>query len=160
VIAPVGTDGEILIYNSAGNTQVVVDVFGYFAEGRTATFTVAGPRRIADTRVGLGMRGGRVRAGDVVDLPIAGVGGVPAGAANAVVMNVTAVDPTAASFVTAWPAGSRRPWVSNLNLVPGRTSANLVVVALSDSGSVSLLNSAGSTDLVIDLLGWFGQAPG
>lgn len=33
VVVPVGTDGKISIANSSGSTQVIADVFGYFASG-------------------------------------------------------------------------------------------------------------------------------
>ena len=66
-------------------------------------------------------------------------------------LNVTAVDPSAAGFVTAWPCGGDRPVVSNLNPEPGITRPNLVNVRVGAGGAVCLYSSQ-ETDLVVDLL--------
>jgi len=47
---------------------------------------------------------------------------------SATVLNVSVTGPTAASYVTVWPAGSSQPLASNLNWVAGETVPNLVVV--------------------------------
>ena len=83
---------------------------------------------------------------------------VPAGAA-AVVLNVTAVDPTAAGFLTVFPEGIATPTVSNLNFLPGATVANLVTVPISSSGMVSIYNHAGNTDVVVDVEGYYTSTP-
>jgi hypothetical protein len=75
-----------------------------------------------------------------------------------VVLNVTATAPSAVSFLTVWPSGQARPLASNLNVVPGETVANLVVVRVGEGGKVNLYNNAGSTDAVADLAGWYGAA--
>jgi uncharacterized protein YkwD len=119
------------------------------------------PARLLDTRSGrptvdgLAAGGGAVGPGATRDLVVTGRGGVPASGAGAVVLNVTAVAPSATTYVTVWPAGSPRPNASNLNPVHGVTSANLVVVQVGAGGKVSLYNAAGSTQLVADVVGWF-----
>ena len=70
-------------------------------------------------------------------------------------LNVTATEPTALSFLTAWPAGEARPLASNLNYGPGQTVPNLVVVKVGAGGVVNLYNSSGSTHVVADLAGWY-----
>jgi len=54
------------------------------------------PSRILDTRVGNGAPVGKVAAGGVLDLEVAGRGGVPESGAVAVVLNVTVTEPGAA----------------------------------------------------------------
>ena len=88
-------------------------------------------------------------------LHVTGAGGVPAAGVSAVVLNVTVTEPTAESFLTAWPAGQTRPTASNLNYLAGQTSPNLVVVTVGDAGTVDLYNNLGSTHLVADVAGWF-----
>jgi hypothetical protein len=56
--------------------------------------------------------------------------------------------------VTAWPSGTR-PLASNLNLAPGETRAVFALVALGSNGSIQLYNNGGSTDLIVDVLGYF-----
>ena len=80
------------------------------------------------------------------NVQVTGLGTVPAGA-SAAVLNVTAVDPTAAGFLTVFPAGITMPTVSNLNFTPGVIVANLVTVPLSSAGMVSIFNLENSSGL-------------
>jgi hypothetical protein len=82
------------------------------------------------------------------------LGGVPAGAAAAV-LNVTAVDPTAAGFLTVWPQGTAMPTVSNLNFAAGKNVPNLVTVGLSATGQVSIYANTGRVDVVADVEGYY-----
>ncbi|MCW2598435.1 MAG: hypothetical protein JWM02_264, partial [Frankiales bacterium] len=86
-------------------------------------------------------------------LNVAGRGGVPADA-KTVVVTLTATNVTAAGFITGWYGGSR-PATSDLNLLPGSTVANLAVIPLSSTGTISLYNLAGHTDLIADVLGYY-----
>ncbi|WP_308464470.1 G1 family glutamic endopeptidase, partial [Ferrimicrobium sp.] len=82
-------------------------------------------------------------------------GGVPTNA-SAVVLNVTVTNTTATSYLTAYPAGlTSPPIVSDLNWTQGDTVPNLVVVNVSSSGQVAFYNSLGSTDLIVDVLGYY-----
>ena len=154
-----GVNGEITIRNSAGNTHVLVDVVGYGGASGSRLVNLT-PARIKDTRSGLG-GAGIAGPGITQNLQVTGAGGVPAGA-TAVVLNVTAVDPTATAFVTVWPAGLARPTVSNINTRVGTTVPNLVVVRLPTSGAntgqISIFNSAGNTHLLVDVLGYFSSS--
>jgi murein DD-endopeptidase MepM/ murein hydrolase activator NlpD len=85
---------------------------------------------------------------------VGGSFGVPVDAV-AVVVNVTAVDPVAAGFVTVWPAGDPMPTTSNLNVQAGVTSANLVVATLGRAGALSISISSGYADVLVDVVGWF-----
>src|SRR5438477_313664 len=115
------------------------------------------PARLMDTRSGLGAPAAKIGPGGSVTLQVTGHGGVPAAGVNAVVLNVTATNPTAASFITVYPPGATRPLASNLNVVTGQTIPNLVVVKLSDTGQVTLYNNAGTVDLIVDVSGYFDQ---
>ena len=144
---PAGAAGAVALYNHAGTTAVVVDVTGWYAGG----FHPITPARLLDTRTAPAspLVGGTTR-----DVVIGGQAGVPATAA-AVALNVTVTEPTASSFLTVWPAGAPRPTASNINMVPGQTVPNMVVVGLGASGAVSLFNFAGTTHAIIDVAGWF-----
>ncbi|MET8701512.1 hypothetical protein ABZW10_21975 [Kitasatospora sp. NPDC004723] len=87
-------------------------------------------------------------------LQVAGAGGVPVTGATAVVMNVTAVNPTRTGFVTAYPHGESVPDASNIDYRPGEAVSTLVMVPVAD-GRVSFANQWGGTDVVADLIGWF-----
>jgi hypothetical protein len=152
VVAKVGTGGNIELYNSAGATHVVVDVAGWFTDGASTTgsrFTGLNPARLLDTRSTATPLGpGNTRA-----LKVTGVGGVPATGVVAVVVNVTAVAPTTAGYLTVYPGGTR-PSASNLNFTAGKNVPNLVVAKVSN-GSITIFNSSGKTHVVVDVVGWF-----
>lgn len=159
VVVPLGDGGRISLFLNAGTADVIVDVLGWFAPG--ASFTGLTPARLLDTRAGLPTidgtfaGSGALTGGSTLDLTVVGRGGVPATGVAAVAVNVTVVSPTAAMFLTAWPAGSPRPTASNLNAPAGRTVANAVLVPVGADGRVSLFVNAGAADVVVDVLGWF-----
>ena len=126
-----------------------------------ATFHGLNPARVLDTRVGgstvdgVGQGGGPVGALSVTSVLLAGRGGVPGAGVGAVALNVTAVGPSADGYVTVWPSGATRPTASNLNLRVGVTVPNMVIVPLGGDGKVSIFNDSGTTNLLVDVLGWF-----
>lgn len=148
VVAKLGSNGKVSLYNSTGTTNLVADVAGWFPA--TSSFTPLVPARILDTRTSV-----PVAPGAELDVAVAGQGGVPASGVGAVVFNLTATQPTATGYVTAWPAGTAPPITSNLNFTAGQTVANLVVARVGANGSVALYNSNGYTHLVADVAGWF-----
>ncbi|MCU1394064.1 MAG: hypothetical protein JWM34_2492 [Ilumatobacteraceae bacterium] len=159
VIAKLGANGKVSIYNNAGTVDCVVDVVGYFQAASASRFTSLAPARVLDTRIGLGAPTAAVGQAASIDLQITGQGGV-AGDADSVVLNVTVTEPTGEGYVTVWPTGAAMPTASNLNFVPGQTVPNLVVAKLGDGGKVSLFNSSGNTHLVADVLGSFSASGG
>jgi hypothetical protein len=157
VVAQVGADGKVAIYNNTGATDVIADVAGWFGPVGSRYFSIS-PTRILDTRNGTGT-GTTVRLGPggTIDLPVAGVGGVPPSGVASVVLNVTVTDPTGPeSFLTLFPSGTARPLASNLNFVAGETVPNLVVVRV-QNGRVSIFNNLGATHVVADVQGWFAS---
>jgi hypothetical protein len=111
--------------------------------------------RILDTRKGLGAPEARVGAGDQVTLKVAGVGGVPASGASAVLVNVTAVDSTAAGIIAVYPDGETRPSSSTVNFGKDDVVANLAVVSLVD-GKIDLYNGGSApVDILADVSGYY-----
>ena len=152
--------GKVAIYTDAA-TDVIIDVVGYsLAQSLAQTGPVAlTPSRLLDTRSpaatidGLRSGGGAVRAQSVVDLVVAGRGGVPASGVGAVIVNVTSTEGTADGFVTAWPSGKGRPVASMLNHARRETVANGTIVAVGDAGKISLYTEVGG-HLIVDIVGW------
>ena len=144
------TDDGIDLFNNSGNTHVIVDVMGWFTSG----YTPLVPTRVMDTRIDQCLL--RLGPGQTRLLKIAGVAGVPANA-GAVALNVTAVHPTAATYLTIWPSGTERPIASNLNPITG-VVPNMVTVGLGSDGRVAIYNLAGVTDVVVDVFGWYDGA--
>lgn len=159
VIARVGPDGKVLVYNHTGATHVVVDLLGIYDESTLPVFggqfTGQVPTRALDTRVAGDATGGQpLGQGQTLQLPLAGRAGVPP-TANAVVVNVTATEPTAGSFLTVWASDEDRPLASNLNVERGLTVPNLVVVPLSVEGTLSVYNHGGTSHVIVDVVGWY-----
>lgn len=152
VVVPLGQDGSVRLRNAAGRVHLLADVAGWYdASDSGGLFRPVGPTRLLDTRPSL------VGAGEHVELRVGGLARVPS-LATAAVLNVTGVGASAATDVRVYPgSGTTVPRVSNLNLAPGQTAADLVVVKLG-GGTVRLRNAAGSVALVTDVAGWFGPA--
>jgi hypothetical protein len=151
------TFGWVSFYNAAGSVDVIADVSGWFTDATSAAggsrFSGIVPARFFDSRDPAA--GGPLGPGDVGTLEVTDNNGEPATGITALVINVTVTDPTAGSYLTLWPAGAPKPLASDLNWAPGETVANLVVVELSGA-SFNLYNAAGWTDVVIDLVGFYG----
>jgi hypothetical protein len=156
VTAKLGAGGSVQLYNAMGSTHVVVDVAGWYDDGTSATgatYHPVTPSRILDTRNGPGPLGSAA----VMEVQVAGRGGVPAAGVSSVVTNVAVTGPTAASFLTVFPAGEALPLASSLNFRPGQTVPNLVVAKQGAGGRLSIYNAAGSTHVIADVAGWFGS---
>ncbi len=126
--------------------------------GAASTYTPVTPKRILDTRSGLGAPTAKVGPAGTVDLAVRGVetaqGPVPANA-SAVVLNVTVTGTTASTDVRAYPAGTGVPGASSLNAGAGQTVPNLVTVRIGDDGAITLRNSGGSVHLIADIAGYY-----
>jgi hypothetical protein len=154
-IVKVNSSGQVSIFNNAGTVDVVADVSGWFTDGTSPTasgavFTGLVPSRILDTRTSA-----PVAAGGMITLQVSGQGGIPATGAVAAVLNVTVTNTTGSSYLTVWPDGTGRPLASDMNWVAGQTIPNLTIVKLGSNGKVDIFNFAGSTDVVVDVMGWY-----
>ncbi|MFC8192777.1 S8 family serine peptidase [Cellulomonas sp. NPDC057328] len=159
VTVRLGERGIVSLAVDGTHTGLVADLAGWYAPGGAAAFEPVAPQRVLDTRDGTGTRRGPVTGGRWVDVRVAGAAGVPADAL-AVVLNVTAANPTARTHVRVYPAPAASepqepPLVSNLNLTPGRDQPNLVTVPVGDGGRVRLYLHEGSADLLADVAGYY-----
>ena len=72
-------------------------------------------------------------------------------------VTVTAASTSADGWLAAWPGGSPWPGTSDLNQHRDGTVANLVPLGVGRDGTVRLVGDPGRTEVVMDLLGWFGR---
>jgi hypothetical protein len=154
VTVGIGSNGQVSLYHQGGTNDLIADVVGYYSPVNGDYFTAVTPVRALDTRAGTGAALARVAQGGEVSLQITNANAVPANATG-VVLNVTAVSPDAAGYVTVYPNGVTRPLASNLNFVPGDVVPNLVIVGIGTSGKVNLFNANGTIDLVADIVGYY-----
>jgi uncharacterized repeat protein (TIGR01451 family) len=125
--------------------------------GVSGFYTVV-PCRVVDTRGPVGTYGGPALQPNAARLlPLAGVCGVPSNA-RAVAVNLTVVAAGAAGNLIAYPAGTAIPGTSVINFSGGQTRANNAVISVSQDGAagIAIYNaSAGSNQLIIDVVGYF-----
>lgn len=136
----VGTDDDYMDVAIAGGTVPTVK----------SSYQSVTPTRLLDTRSSSGALGGP----GTVNIPL----GLPSNVTS-VVLNVTAVDPTANSYLIVYPDGVPVPGTSSVNFSPGQTIANLVTVPVYD-GSVNIFNHVGSAQVLADLYGYYTTAAG
>jgi hypothetical protein len=158
---------DITVVTPGGTSNIgVPDQYTFVAKG---AYTAVSPFRICDTRpAGGGItanqcdaagKGTLVPGRETITVQITGAQ-IPAGA-QAVVANISAINHGSGStFVTAFPAGGSRPLASNINVAGGKVEANLAIVQLSSNGQISLFNSVGSADVIVDLEGYFSTPTG
>ncbi len=164
VSVKLGNNGSVTIHNVSGSVDVIVDLEGYFAPttgGTAGEFVTLPPSRITDTRNGSGQAnsGSRMQPYSQLDVQVAGADGVPATGAAAVVLNVTVTETTAnGGYLIVWPTGQPQPLASNLNWHAGETVPNRVVVGIGAGGKVSFANAGGTTQLIVDVNGYFTDA--
>ena len=152
-----GSDGAVAILPTT-SAHILVDIFGYYTSASSSVdgryVPLASPQRLYDTR----SLEATPHAGAIRNVVAAGAVGVPAKGAEAVVLNVTAVEGLAPGFVTVWPSGTTVPNVSNINLDHvGQTRPNQVIVKLGLAGAFSLYTSGGA-HLIVDVVGYFTAA--
>ena len=150
---------SVAVYNgSPGNVDVVVDIFGFYDNGSLPgglRFHPLTPTRITDTRSGLGAPHA-LGAGQTATVTTPGT--VAHANTYALATNVTAVSPTATTYLTVWPAGVPglgQPTVSNLNPGRGQIVPNAVFAGVGPAKQFNIFNFTGTVDVVVDVAGTF-----
>jgi hypothetical protein len=138
------------------DTDLVVDVTGYFSEGTTglAYYPTVVPERILDTRTSIDPETDQV-------LPNGGppfTGGQTFGytTGQAVyVLNATVVPSAPLWVLTLWPDGIAEPVVSTLNSYDATVTSNMAIVSTGADGAFDAFAQGGPTQLILDLSGSF-----
>ncbi|MFM2438613.1 MAG: hypothetical protein RLZ55_1436, partial [Actinomycetota bacterium] len=172
----VGADPDPLTCTVPGLTdgqgyefQVIArNALGDSPAGATASPATPGPAlvtvppvRIADTRPGpvlFPITKTKLAAGATLEVPVAGLNGVPADA-PASSLNVAAVSPDGAGHLTVYPCGASRPNTSDVNFTAGRNSASGVLSQIGVAGRVCVYTT-NLTDVLVDLNGWYPKTAG
>ena len=182
VTVTVGSGGKISVLSSSGSVNVVVDVEGYYApsgSGGSYFDPLTSPARILDTRCtqttpphalpgycpaeSIPSANATVAApgpAGTITVKVTGMDGVPATGVTAVMLNITAAGPPSANgYLTVWPAGALRTITSNVNFVHNTTSDSVIVATGqgSNAGEVDIYNSSGTSQLIVDVSGWFSS---
>jgi hypothetical protein len=150
MFVPVTPDG-FAVFRSM-DTDVIADLWGWFtgpsaASSTDGLFVPQSPSRVWDSRGSLDP----LNAGGTLEK----VATPPSAAA--VVLNLTAVEPTRPGFMSVHAAGTALPNVSSLNYRWRQPVAALTVSAVSSRG-LAVYSFAGS-HVLIDVAGWFTGVP-
>lgn len=116
--------------------------------------------RIADTRPDSGQptAGKTLGPGDTVNVQVSGVAGLPTSGIAAAVLNVSVIGPSADTVIRVYPAGSSTPPTSTMNASANATANNETVVALAPGGKVTVQNTKGTVDILVDVEGYFSSS--
>jgi hypothetical protein len=117
-------------------------------------FVPIAPCRVVDTRI----TGNPIQSETSQNFAIQGTCGVPPAAA-AYSLNVTVVPHLPLGYLTIWPAGENQPGVSTMNSYDGRVKANAAIVGAGSSGGGAVsVYASNTTDVVLDIDGYFASA--
>jgi hypothetical protein len=165
LLTPAGTTAPPNVQHSPGEIFVGSDVgIQVCVAGGTPGiwvrlgFNGITPFRACDTRPGSGkpFAGQTLTQGATLDIPFLGTGGIPTTGVSAVVFNLTMATCTADGWLTAYPTGEGLPDTSNLNFAANQSpKANLVTVKLGTGGNVRIYNARGSTNMIVDVFGFY-----
>ena len=171
VLVPVGADGAIHLYNSAGNTNLLVDVMAYLQTGAAETsragrvIPLTSPYRALDTRQAAfgGVPLGPAQAEDWSFAAFAGsvnISGIAVGNQSALLGNLTnaslgrqypsvSVEP---GYLTVYPADAPTlPVISNLNNYETAPIPNMALIKYGASQTVRVYNASGYAHYILDV---------
>lgn len=119
------------------------------------------PVRVLDTRAAIGvasrcrlLQGTWSRTLTRMLVPVLGQGGVPASGVEAVRVRVSALGSNAPATVRIWTPGQDAPTpVTGVGM--GADAAGEISLPVSTSGTIALATTAGATDLVVEVLGYY-----
>jgi hypothetical protein len=169
-IVPAGANGAVSVFVT-NETDVIIDVAGYFREFGGAFFSPLTPCRISDTRNPTGTYGGpslTTATTRLIPMRSADPGhlakcGVPA-SAYSYSLNATVVPHAPLGYLTLFNPDKPMPVVSTLNALTGTVTANAAIVYGSDDaivygsgrdgGAIGAFAN-GPTDLILDINGYF-----
>ena len=144
VVTGIDQDGSICVHTSV-MTDLIIDSVGDIGFG--SDFRSIGPVRVLDTRSGQRLSAGTRREVDLSGLLQAGE--------STAVLNVTAVHPDAAGYLSVAPCSAGHS-TSTVNFAAGQTVAAGTIIGV-DAAKVCVYTSSG-TDVLIDIAGALGPS--
>jgi hypothetical protein len=159
VTVGLGGTGQVSVFNQFGATHVIFDVVGYYSntDGIAGARYLAVPaQRLFDTRDGSGgVTTGRVQPGADLHYHFNGAATENTPGVTGVILNVTAVQPTAGGWLTVYPDDVQPPLASNLNYLANQDVPNLVTVRVPPSGNVNFRTALGAAYVLADVVGYY-----
>ena len=149
----------------AGTVTVAVSPHAAVAHADTSAqggdyVPVAPAKVLLDTRTGVGAPAGKRGASTTTSFPALGVSGLPSAGVSALLVRVITIDPTATTYLTAFPDGTTRPGVASVNADTGEKVSNTAIVRPGANGKIAVYNRAGSVDIFVEVRGYFTTSTG
>jgi hypothetical protein len=149
VTVALGASRSLSLFNNAGRVNLVADLSGYYSPTGEAWHNSHSSQRVLDTRDGASP----IPAGGTITVDTSSL--LPFSGAVAVTVNLTVVNPTATTYLTAFPEGVARPTASSINATQGTVTANQVTVRLVGGKDIKLYNHSGSAHVTVDMVAWY-----
>ncbi len=158
--------GQFKVYSTTV-TDLVIDVLGYYSpdatdiNGQGLLYTgLQRPVRLLDTRAvasGCTTPGVPITAGSTLTQVARGTcdGIVIENTAAAIVGNATVVNTLGSGYLTFWPSSATQPTVATSNFTVGQIFNRHFIVGLGAADGAFKIFSSATTDLVIDVSGYF-----
>lgn len=171
LIVPIGSNGNIQIWNSTGNTHYTIDISGYYTSETSGQSTSQVGRYVpvngsaqGTRRSGLKTDGAPasspVGPNETRQISILRGTGVPE-TAQAVVVNVVSMSPSVNTNVRVWAGNRAMPSSNQLNVTRGQAIANELIIPIGENGNIQVWNSNGNNHFVFDVSGYItGQGSG
>ncbi len=145
-IVKIGTGGKICVYSFAA-TDIIADVTGWYPAN--ADYNAITPDRLLDTRPN-----NRATNSSVTEIQVTGRFGIPNNA-EAVAINLAAVNPSGNGFLAAYPCGTQRSTnASTVNHDTSAATSNAAIVKIGTGGKICVYSFA-ATDIIADVTGWY-----
>jgi RHS repeat-associated protein len=162
VVAKLSSDGKITLYFGSGGGDFMIDVDGYYSATTTDNSDVYVPQvdtRSVDTRSGT--RTGSctpscstLTAGGSITIQMTGHANVPTSGVGAVSVEVTAINPTAAGYLTVHYLGAAGLRTVSFASGEAVTDASIVALPPQANGQIVITSSV-ATDVLVDVNGWY-----
>jgi hypothetical protein len=148
--------GRICVY-SPTDTDVVIDINGYYLDDRGSGFRPVEPVRLYDSRDDA--RGVLAPGEERIITVVGATPRAPSGS-TAVTLNLTAIEPKGNGFVRLYPCGAQSgSEISSINFGTDEVRANTVVTPVATDGTVCLQSNV-EVHLAVDLFGYFSSSGG
>jgi len=145
VYVQVGSAGTVCVHANVP-IDMIVDLHGTFSAAGQLRFQASVPKRMLDTRSGIGGWRGQVGHGQQIEI------GVAPPEAKAVTGNITMIEPGLDGFQTAFACALPLPPTSSVNAGGGLLAAN----SLTASSTASLcVRSSVAAHVIFDTTGWW-----
>ncbi|MEO6471444.1 MAG: hypothetical protein ABIO14_06535 [Aeromicrobium sp.] len=126
-------------------------------EDSGGVFVPVAPTRIVDTSSGVGGSSSPFGSATTRSYTVLGIAGIPTSGVSAVVVDIAVFNASSStSSLIAWPTGATMPTAKTMYFTEDNSSrSNTAIVKVGSGGQISVHNSSGSTDVNVDIQGYF-----